>query len=157
MIHLGPRAQAVVRAFLADRAVDAFLFAPADAEAERRALLTSRRVTPASCGNVVGSNRVDVPARPPRQRYDVASYRRAIARACQRADHEARRGDSGAERVGIPSWHPHQLRHNAATALRRTFGIELARVVLGHRSAFVTEIYAERDTAAARAAIAKFG
>ncbi len=45
----------------------------------------------------------------------------------------------------MPSWHPHQLRHNAATRLRREFGIEAARVVLAHRSVAVTEIYAERD------------
>jgi integrase len=45
----------------------------------------------------------------------------------------------------IPKWHPNQLRHNAATALRKEFGIEAARVVLGHRSALVTEIYAEAD------------
>jgi integrase len=42
-------------------------------------------------------------------------------------------------------WHPHQLRHNAATRLRREFGIEAARVILGHRSAGITEIYAEAD------------
>jgi integrase len=42
-------------------------------------------------------------------------------------------------------WHPHQLRHNAATDLRAQFGLEAARVVLGHRTAAVTEIYAEID------------
>ena len=42
-------------------------------------------------------------------------------------------------------WSPNQLRHLRATELRKTFGIEAARVVLGHRSAAVTEIYAEQD------------
>ncbi len=42
-------------------------------------------------------------------------------------------------------WSPNQLRHNAATMLRKYFGIEAARVVLGHTSAAVTEIYAEVD------------
>ena len=41
-------------------------------------------------------------------------------------------------------WHPHQLRHNAATELSE-FGIEVARVILGHRSAAITEVYAEMD------------
>ena len=71
------------------------------------------------------------PMRPKRDHYDVASYRRAIARACDLA--------------GVPHWHLHQLRHNAATLLRKEFGIEAARVVLGHRSAAVTEVYAEID------------
>jgi integrase len=54
-------------------------------------------------------------------------------------------------------WHPHQLRHNAATHLRREFGIEVARIILGHRSAVTTEIYAELDEEKAEAAIQKAG
>jgi hypothetical protein len=53
--------------------------------------------------------------------------------------------------------HPHQLRHNAATALREQFGIEAARVVLGHRSAAVTEIYAELDRETAARIMAQVG
>lgn len=45
----------------------------------------------------------------------------------------------------VPRWHPHQLRHNYATAIRKQFGIEAARILLGHRTIDVTEIYAERD------------
>lgn len=54
-------------------------------------------------------------------------------------------------------WHPHQLRHNAGTYLRKEFGVEVARVILGHRSAAVTEIYAEMDEEKARAAIQRVG
>ena len=61
----------------------------------------------------------------------MASYRRAIHRAC--------------ESVNVPSWKPNQLRHNAATRIRREYGIEEARIMLGHQDAGVTEIYAERD------------
>lgn len=63
------------------------------------------------------------------------SYGHAIAKACQRA--------------GVPRWYPHQLRHNAATWLRKEFGLEVARVVLGHRTAAVTEVDAEVDRARA--------
>jgi integrase len=70
-------------------------------------------------------------ARRGRERHDVVSYRKAIARACAKAE--------------IPVWKPHQLRHTAATRLRKQFGIEAARVILGHRSSAVTEIYAEVD------------
>ena len=43
-------------------------------------------------------------------------------------------------------WHPHQLRHTAATNIRRQFGLEAAQLVLGHASSKITDaIYAERD------------
>jgi integrase len=50
----------------------------------------------------------------------------------------------------IPSWHPHRLRHAAATRLRKEHGLEAARVVLGHAGAAVTELYAEIDHEKAR-------
>ena len=56
-----------------------------------------------------------------------------------------------------PKWHPHQLRHNAATRLRREFGLDVARAVLGHSSPVVTEVYAELDQAKAAEAMAKIG
>jgi len=54
-------------------------------------------------------------------------------------------------------WHPHQLRHNAATYLRKEFGLEAARIILGHPSTAVTEIYAEKDEQQAVEAIMKIG
>ena len=48
VIYLGPRAQDIVRHFLAGRAVDAWLFSPAEAEAERRARLHTHRKTSTS-------------------------------------------------------------------------------------------------------------
>jgi integrase len=57
----------------------------------------------------------------------------------------------------VPPWHPHQLRHNAATWLRREFGLETARVVLGHASADVTEGYAEADFGKAAEAMGRVG
>ncbi len=38
-----------------------------------------------------------------------------------------------------------QLRHAAATAIRKKFGIEAAQVILGHSELSVTQIYAEAD------------
>jgi integrase len=75
--------------------------------------------------------------------YSPASIGRALRRACDRA--------------GIPRWAPNQLRHAAATRLRAEVGIETARVVLGHRSAGVTEIYAERDLSLAQRASLDLG
>ena len=42
-----------------------------------------------------------------------------------------------------------QLRHSAATDIRRQFGIEAAQCVLGHSEIGTTQIYAERDLAKA--------
>jgi integrase len=42
-------------------------------------------------------------------------------------------------------WNPHQLRHSAATRIRREFGLDAAQVVLGHRTLAVTQVYAEQD------------
>ena len=46
----------------------------------------------------------------------------------------------------MPKWTPGQLRHNAGTRIRHKHGLEAARLILGHRSASTTEIYAEQDT-----------
>lgn len=158
-IYLGPSAQAVVRPFMADRSVDAPLFSPRDAEAERRIRLHKARVTRLSCGNKPGSNRKAAPAWTPGDAYDVASYRRAIQRACDLAFPvpDGLDGAAAAQWRKDHAWHPHQLRHNAATHLRKEFGLETARIILGHRSAAITEVYAELDHEKAVEAAAKVG
>lgn len=55
------------------------------------------------------------------------------------------------------TWKPNQLRHAAATAIRQRFGLEAAQVVLGHATADVTQIYAERDLQVARQVAAAIG
>ncbi len=88
------------------------------------------------------------PKRKPRDHYTTDSYRRAIQRACDSAD-AAAKATSGVEEEEtarfIPRWHPHQLRHNFATAIRKNHGIEAARVLLGHKTMAVAEVYAEMD------------
>jgi len=42
-------------------------------------------------------------------------------------------------------WHPHQLRHNYATMIRKRFGIEEASNMLNHSSVKMTVVYAQRD------------
>jgi integrase len=157
-IYLGPRAQEIIGPyFKAD--FSAYLFSPVESETERRAEVHSRRRTPMSCGNRPGTNRKRRPKRRPRDNYTSDSYRRAIERGCEKAfsppegiTEEERRQWRKEHR-----WHPHQLRHNAATRLRKEFGIEAARVVLGHRSAAITEVYAEIDGAKAAEIMARVG
>lgn len=157
-IFIGPKGQEVIRPFLSGRPVDAFLFSAAEAEQERLERLHSQRKTPLSCGNVPGSNRRAKPQHKPGECYDVSSYRRAIARACDKADQWAKGGVviGNDERI-IQRWHPHQLRHNAATYIRREFGLEFSKVILGHRSLDMTQLYAEADHAKAQEVIRRIG
>ncbi len=135
VIFAGPQAQAIISRYLA-RDAAAFCFRPCDSEEKRRAAQHAARRTPLSCGNVPGSNRVRHKRhRAPGGRYRVDSYRRAIHRACEAA--------------AVPQWSPNQLRHSAATEIRRRFGLEAAQVTLGHSKADVTQVYAERDYALA--------
>ena len=144
-MHLGPRAQAVLRAFLKPD-VTAYLFDPREAEADRsaeRRRNRKSRMTPSQAKR----KRKARPKRAPRDHYTKDSYARAVARAVARA----------CEKAKVPRWHPHQLRHTAATKLRREYGLEAAQVVLGHRTAVVTQIYAQRDQAKAEEIMARIG
>lgn len=161
-IDLGPKAQAIVSKRLKPD-LQAYLFSPADVDAERRAVLSEQRKTPLSCGNRPGSNVKRRPGRKPGAFYSVNTYRNAIARACDKADAAARKERQEAGRpvkageVLIPRWHPNQIRHNAATAIRKAYGIEAARVVLGHESEDMTATYAERDRQVSRDVMLKIG
>lgn len=156
-IHLGPRAQEVVCPFLVND-LEAFLFSPKLAMAEHRAKLRSERKTP-----MTPSQRRRRPKRNPKRRfgdsYTIGSYEHAINRGCDRAF-------PAPENLTVSEiqrwrkdhrWSPNQLRHSAATFLRKEFGIEAARVVLGHSSAVITEVYAELDRGKAADIMAKVG
>jgi integrase len=107
-----------------------------------------------SCGNVPGSNRKRKPARIPGVCYTTDSYRRAINRAGRLANKQ--RQKEGRDDL-LPAWHPNQLRHSAATAIRKQFGLEAAQVALGHAAADVTQIYAEKNLALAAEVMRKIG
>ncbi|MGE3180102.1 MAG: hypothetical protein AB7N71_00590 [Phycisphaerae bacterium] len=85
IVHLGPRAQEVVKPFLrAD--LDRYLFDPRDAEETRLRAAELARKTPRTCGNRRGTNRKRKPKRSPGDRYTPASYGRAIKRAFERTN-----------------------------------------------------------------------
>ncbi|MEN8148991.1 MAG: site-specific integrase [Planctomycetota bacterium] len=140
-IYIGPQAQEVIRPFL-ETAGDGYLFSPRAAEEARNARRKLARKTPMTPSQRARKRKASR-KRAWREHYDVNSYRRAIHRGCEKA--------------GVDRWNPHQLRHNAATRLRKEFGIEATRAILGHRSSAVTEIYAELDQTVARDAMAKAG
>jgi integrase len=147
LICFGPKAKNILQPFIDGRRTDKPIFSPIEADAER---LVRRHG-----GRPVAADH-----------YRIDSYRKTIQRACDRAfpppPELARRPGESTEtwqsrltdeqRVELRAWrrdhrwHPHQLRHNAATEIRRRFGLEAARVILGHSSAKITDaVYAERD------------
>ncbi len=160
VVALGPRAQAIIRAFTVPD-TQAALFSPARALVERAALLRAVRKTKVQPSQ--RNRRKPTPRRSPGPWYTPRSYLAAVRRGCDRADQVARQKaeDHKAEVEGrapvsmdaevgaadrlVSRWHPNQLRHNHATAVRRKYGLEAAQVALGHSRADVTEIYAERD------------
>jgi integrase len=184
LIYLGPKAQQVLRPWLKPNP-QAYLFSPLDAMESFCQQRHSKRRTPLSCGNRPGTNRQHHPQWLPRAHYTTNTYAQAIAKACKKAfppPEVLRRrkvtGKKGRRWETLVAWHtrlgeeqwrevlawrkvhhwsPNQLRHSAATYLRKQFGIEAARVILGHSSAAVTEIYAELDFAKAADIMARVG
>jgi len=153
IIFIGPRAQDVLRPYLL-RPAEAYCFVPAESERKRRAELHDLRVTPLAHGNRPGSNRVWRPKRQPGDRYAAHSYYYAVRRAVQQANKD--REERGIEER-LPAWHPNQLRHSAATEVRKHFGLEAVQAVLGHKNMVVSEVYAEKNLALAAEVMRKIG
>lgn len=138
VIFFGPRGQAILDKYLERPDVE-HCFSPAESDRLRRAAQHIARKTSLSCGNRPGSNVSPKPKRPPGKKYDRNSYARAVRRAAKKA--------------GVATWSPNRLRHSFATEVRRSNGLEACQVLLGHASADVSQLYAERDfTLAARIA-----
>jgi integrase len=139
-VYLGPKSQEVLRAWLR---VDAtvYLFQPREAMSEHRAALRAARKTPVQPSQ--GDRSKARPRKSPGDHYTVGSYRHAIQMACDKA--------------AVPRWSQNQLRHSAATRLRREYGLDLARVIFGHSSPAVTAVYAEVDREKALRVMAEVG
>jgi integrase len=157
VVFLGPRAQVVLRPFM-NGDPEAYLFNPRDAVEEHHRARRLNRKTPMTPSQG-GRRRKIAPARVPGARYTRRSYAVAIARACDRAFLPSAHlsDDDRKQWKKEHRWTPNQLRHTAATVLRRAFGIEAARVVLGHTSSVVTEIYAALDQSKAADIMSKVG
>ena len=185
VVYFGERCQELLKSFLKmDPA--AYLFSPAEADADRRDRLSRTRKTPRSCGNRPGTNRREKPRRQPGVKYTTDSYAVAIAKACDRAfpppahlnrstvagKRRRERMESVAEwrtRLGrdrtaeLDAWqkshrfHPHQLRHAAATRFEREHDLDTCRALLGQRTLKAARIYAKLDSGRARDVMAKSG
>lgn len=172
-IFLGPRAQAILGKYLLGTA-DACCFSPVKSTSQRRAVRSAQRTTAPGQGNSAGTNRTAHPKKSPTARYTTDSYRRAIWYACEQAfamperlRYPHRQQVSSDELSSLRQeatawrqrfcWSPNQIRHTTATAIRKGFGLEAAQTVLGHSSADITQIYAERDYQMAAAIMKQVG
>jgi integrase len=144
-IAIGPQAQKALKPFLKSK-LDDYCFSPVESEQQRLEKCHASRKTPLNHGNRPGTNRKGT--RSLQERYDPASYRCAV----QYAIRAARKAG-----VKVPDFHPHQLRHTAATRIRKEMGLDAARAMLGHRNLKITDDYAELDQALAGEAALKFG
>ena len=134
-IYIGSKGQEIIRDFL-NRPLDAYLFSPRDAVAEKAAQAPTHR-RPDQKPNLRQTSRWVGDC------YTIASYRSAIKRACKKAK--------------VPEWSPNRLRHNAATEIRREFGLEAAQLMLGHQKCDTTQVYAEVNREKALQIAAKIG
>jgi integrase len=144
IVFLGPRAQELLKPYL-QLDIQSHLFRPDRSELERNSDRREKRKTPLWPSHLKhqGMKKSLRRKRPPRDHYDVAAYRRAIHRTCDKA--------------GIPRWSPHRLRHSRGTEIRKLYGLEAAQAVLGHAELGVTQVYAEADREAARRIMAAIG
>lgn len=121
-ICIGPKARAIL-----ERHRDgARPFSPAKAVREHMAAMREARKTPVQPSQADRSS--PTAQRVPGEAWDTCSYTRTIARACDRAH--------------VEHWGANRLRHAFATEVRRKFGLEATRAVLGHSTgARITDRY----------------
>ncbi len=134
IVALGPRAQMILSRYLL-RPADSYCFSPKESLAQFYDRQHERRTTPMNCGNKPSAAKRQRAIDKVSDHYTVASYRRAIERACDRAD--------------IARWTPHRLRHTAGTVVREQFGLDASQAILGNKHARVAEIYSELSMAKA--------
>ncbi|MBR2584686.1 MAG: tyrosine-type recombinase/integrase [Thermoguttaceae bacterium] len=133
-IPLNAAAKAIITAHSLDLDADSeqYIFRPAEALREHRAERRRTRKTPMTPSQRARDHqRAKTPREKIADHYTAHAYRTAVQRA--------------AERAGVPRWTPYQLRHTAATEIRRRYGIEAAQILLQHKSLTTTQIYAEPD------------
>jgi integrase len=177
-VPLGSKARAILKEFTPSDPTD-FYFSPARATADQLAERTARRKTPRYPSHMKrnAAKRKTAPERKPGRCYCTHGIEVAVARACDEAfpppgDLARREGESreawekqlnAEQRERLREWrrehrwHPNQIRHLFATTVSRLYDLEAARVLLGHSSADVTLIYAERNLAFAAQVAAEIG
>jgi integrase len=106
VVAIGPRGQKIIKPYL-KRKLDEYCFSPAEAMAQfRDKNYKAGTKMPSDLG----------------ERYTTRSYANAVKYAIE-----------AAKKAGVKaeSFHPHQLRHTAATRIRKELGLDAARAARG--------------------------
>ena len=151
MAHLGrdkavplpPSARALIEPRLAGLGPNDYVFTPRQAREEMYAERRARRVSKVPPSQVSRRKPAAVLKKKWTSRFSAYSYAQWVARACKRA--------------GVAPWTPGQLRHSFGTEVRERFGLEVAQVLMGHKNAKTTEIYAEAALQKGKAAAKELG
>jgi len=164
VIYLGPKAQQELQPFIKPN-LTAYLFDPSEVVTEYRQRI--REEAKICRPEHKLSKRRTRARRGPGDQYTTNTYARAIVKACDKAFPPPKELQADEltpkQRAALRAWRKahrfstNQLRHNAATQIRKEFGIEAARTVLGHTSSAVTEIYAAMDLARASEVMLRIG
>ena len=108
-VAIGPRCKKIIRPFL-KRKLDEYCFSPVEAmEQFRDENYKHPTKRPGDLGD----------------KYTTRSYANAVKYAIKAAKKAG---------VKVEDFHPHQLRHTAATRIRKELGLDAARAVLGHQT-----------------------
>lgn len=140
VIAIGPKAQEIVRRYLKTN-IEAYLFSPRDAMESFRRRQREERKSKVPPSQVCRKKKR--PKKQPGERYYPSAIAHAVWTACEKAK--------------VDHWFPHQLRHSRATEIRKAYGLDAARAVLGQHAPQVTEMYAELDQAKAVEVARKLG
>jgi integrase len=164
IILLGPKAQRIIEPWLKWDNLDAYIFSPAEAMDYVGKVRSSNAST-----RRTNFKRKNDPERIAGDRYKTGTYANAVKRGCEKAFGMPRewrvKKKSQSEETRAKAiqwreancWNPNQLRHTAATEIRKEYGIEIASIILGHSTLNTTQVYAEADLEEAAKAMATFG
>lgn len=136
LILIGPQAQGILAPWLEECGPDAYVFSPVRLRRRPSRLLADK--------------------------YTTRTYRQLVTRARKEANADAiesarKKGQQIEDKADlVQRWGPNQLRHTRATELRK-HGIDNVKTILGHSRVETTEIYAEKDLAAAMEVVGRVG
>jgi integrase len=108
---------------------EAPVFSPRAEQAARFELRRASRKSKVQPSQV--NRRVAKPKRAPGQVWTSHAYNNALKRACRKA--------------GVPILTPYQIRHLGKNELTRRYGVEVARVMMGHEKTSTTDLYGGKD------------
>lgn len=126
-IFFGPACQKIITPLIDDAHPDRFLFSSEVTELDKQ---KQRRLSGKKL-NWYDKSKSKIKTRVLQPHYTPAGFRRAIIRKCKKHS--------------ISVWTPYQLRHNAATRIKKLIDIVAAKAVLGHQSLVMTQNYLSQE------------